>query len=440
MDKSQKLQRYSRKDYTEVVDFPVEIVGRDGVVRRYSFEDSIRLYQRRVTFAPIRYRDDDLVLAEVDHCRSRIDQLRRSYFHRHGWGTPPGENDPITVFGPVAGEIAAFLCRVLRVQGRPEVAVSALDSDDAEVGCYCVRPLRSHAQMTLYVHAFGPSDPRRDAFFAQLKSLEASADPNERLVAFNHTADCGLVITARAEDVEALERWQAEEDAFVDTEPTEYERLLEAVRKQDYRGAVHQAEDIVRAQPWTRNGYAVGGVVAAQLRDGFTTEEFGLMGSMYFPEDADLHFLAGVGRAEQGRRRDALESLGRALELQPEDVSARVLQVQLLLDAAQFRSAARSLSAHRGGDRRLTLLMATVALRWMVISLLPAAAMVTAAIAIQTQLFLALFCAVGLAVATLMLLYAWPPLHTLVVPRRGESLARGMRRARREPDQVLEFA
>ena len=40
---------------------PVEIVGRDGVTRRYTFEDAIRLYQRRVTFAPIRYRDAELV-------------------------------------------------------------------------------------------------------------------------------------------------------------------------------------------------------------------------------------------------------------------------------------------------------------------------------------------------------------------------------------------
>ena len=67
MDKDWKLQRYGRKDYTDVVEFPVEIVGRDGVVRRYSFEDSVRLYQRRITFAPLRYRDTDLVDAEVGH-------------------------------------------------------------------------------------------------------------------------------------------------------------------------------------------------------------------------------------------------------------------------------------------------------------------------------------------------------------------------------------
>ena len=92
VEKTWRLQRYNQKNYSEVVEFPVEIIGRDGVVKRYTFEDSIRLYRRRITFAPIRYRDDhDLVQAEVDHCRSRIDQLRRSYFFRHGWGMPDGE-------------------------------------------------------------------------------------------------------------------------------------------------------------------------------------------------------------------------------------------------------------------------------------------------------------------------------------------------------------
>ena len=51
LDKSHKIRRYKRKDYTAVVDFPVEIIGRDGVVRRYSFEESIRLYQRRIASA-----------------------------------------------------------------------------------------------------------------------------------------------------------------------------------------------------------------------------------------------------------------------------------------------------------------------------------------------------------------------------------------------------
>jgi hypothetical protein len=107
MDKNGKLQRYDRKDYTELVDFPVEIVGRDGVVRRYVFEDSVRLYQRRITFAPIRYRDADLAAAEAGHCRARIHQLRTSYFVHFGWGTPAGDTVGEELFGELAGELAS---------------------------------------------------------------------------------------------------------------------------------------------------------------------------------------------------------------------------------------------------------------------------------------------------------------------------------------------
>ena len=38
-EKGRRLRRYQNKDYDDLVDFPVEIVNRDGMVRRFSFED-----------------------------------------------------------------------------------------------------------------------------------------------------------------------------------------------------------------------------------------------------------------------------------------------------------------------------------------------------------------------------------------------------------------
>lgn len=431
MDKSQKLQRYSRKDYSEMVGFPVEIVGRDGVVRRYSFEDSIRLYQRRVTFAPIRYRDEELVEAEVGHCKSRIDQLRRSYFQQHGWGTPAGEVEPLTRFGPVAGEIAAFLCRVLRVSGRPEVSVSAIDSDDTEVGCYSVRPFGTDARMNLYVHAFGPSDPRRDTFFSQLKVFEAGTDPDERLVAFHHTADCGLVLTARSEDLEALENWQVEDEEWQDPEPSDLDMLFESLRKQDFRTALDRARTLVTEQPWHRSAYVLGAVAAVHLEDGFQAEEFGLLGSMYFDDDADLLYLAGMGRSMQGRRDDAITSLRAALRLRPDDHAARTLEVLLHLDRGTFNEAARTIAAHEGRHSRLTLLTGLVATRFAVLYALPAVALIMGAVAIQSGALFVLLASWGLMMATAILHFAWPPLHTVLVSDRGESLAHSLDRAKR---------
>ena len=124
MDKGRKLKRYGRKDYSQLVEFPVEIIGRDGVVRRYNFEQSVQLYQRRIASAGMRYSDASVVHAEVGHCRQRIQQLRRSYFVRHGW--PALEQlDVFTQTGPgLAADLASFLRRTLVGSKETEVSLS----------------------------------------------------------------------------------------------------------------------------------------------------------------------------------------------------------------------------------------------------------------------------------------------------------------------------
>ncbi len=107
MERSSRLRKYHRKDYTQSVDFPVEIVGRDGRVRRYSYDESVRLYQRRIRSAIARLDDAELVDAEVRHCKLRIEQLRRSYLEQQGEGPGDGE-----VVGTLLGaEVYAFLAR-----------------------------------------------------------------------------------------------------------------------------------------------------------------------------------------------------------------------------------------------------------------------------------------------------------------------------------------
>ena len=79
-----KLHMYSEKEYSEVIEFPVELVDRDGVVRSYSYRESLAVYQRRLASAPLRYSDNKLVAAEISHCTRRIDQIQRSYLLRGG--------------------------------------------------------------------------------------------------------------------------------------------------------------------------------------------------------------------------------------------------------------------------------------------------------------------------------------------------------------------
>ena len=74
-----ELRAYEDKDYSEVIQFPVELVDRDGVVRRYSYEESLAVYHRRIQSAPWRLDDEQIVEAEIGHCSRRIDQIKRSF-------------------------------------------------------------------------------------------------------------------------------------------------------------------------------------------------------------------------------------------------------------------------------------------------------------------------------------------------------------------------
>ncbi len=353
MDKTWKLQRYDRKDYSEFVDFPVEIVGRDGVVRRYAFEDSIRLYQRRITFAPVRYADPDLIRAEVNHCQSRIDQLRRSYFHRFGWGTPEGQRSPEEAFGTLCGEIAAFLCRVLACEGRPDIRFDRLECQGTagEAGekstWYLTADAGAPAGMVLYVHRFpmpsleptsGPEprssqDLTRERFFAQVRRLERSGRcgrDSEKLLAFHHTVDCGFVLSGRASDFEAFVGARHEQPR-VELAPTPWDEVLEIVRKGDYEAGLSRCRQLVGEQPYHRNGYVMGAMLACFLGDSVVAEDIAMLGSRYFPKDGAIHYYLGLAQGRLGLAEEGERSLRHAIEVAPQLVAARIaLGVQYL--------------------------------------------------------------------------------------------------------------
>ncbi len=370
MEKTWRLQRYNQKNYSEVVEFPVEIIGRDGVVKRYTFEDSIRLYRRRITFAPIRYRDDhDLVHAEVDHCRSRIDQLRRSYFFRHGWQMPEGEASPVELFGSLAGELAAFLCRVLRVDGRPEVRFelvqelgsgksSFLQAASKPISAWYLVPKDSPAGMLLYVHRFDGADPEdvREDFFARVKEFEragAVAGDGERLLAFHHTLDCGFVLTTRGADFEALDIDVDDSDEFA--EPTAWDDALDALRKGNATEGLGRCRQIVTEQPWHRQAYIAGAGAALHLEQPAVAEDFALIGSKYFPNESMLSWYLAVARARQGRMDEARADLERAVASSPTHHAARLSLALQHVAARNWRRGWALVAAapkERGDDKR----------------------------------------------------------------------------------------
>ncbi len=362
IDKDWRLQRYQRKDYTELVDFPVEIVGRDGMVRRYGFEDAVRLYQRRVTFAPMRYRDPDLVQAEAGHCRSRIDQLRRSYFYRHGWGTPEGQPGPPEVFG----ELAAFLRRVLRAEGRPDVRLDPLMPPRPERSAWRVHASASAAVLHLYVYRFDADerDAVRDAFFTALKRVERDevdapvvelagdvgpACSGARLVAFHHTVDCGFILTSQGEhDLEPAASTGSPDDA--DAQPTAWEEALDAARHGEHEVALQRCREIVAAQPWHRRAYVLGAAVAAHVGEPLLCEDLATLGARYFPEEPMLRYYEGLAQLRSGRFAEAIVALEAAHRLDPR--SRQIAHLWVVALVGRVVAARRVLRAWESRSRR----------------------------------------------------------------------------------------
>lgn len=177
--------RRTRKDYSQVVEFPVEIVGRDGQIRRFSFDESVRLYQRRILSAALRYENPADVLAEREHCRQRVEQLRRSYLEHCGWGP---FRTPVThgsVLGtPFAAEVVSFLRRVFGEE--PEGIASML-----------VTPLESGLTDTCFVQTSG----RAFLLYAWRMDLPAAREASSIVIKRLNEAPSG-------EGVERLlERW-----------------------------------------------------------------------------------------------------------------------------------------------------------------------------------------------------------------------------------------
>lgn len=316
MDKAHKLRRYGRKDYSLLVDFPVEIVGRDGVVRYYTFEESVHLYQRRIASAPTRYTDRDVADAEVAHCRRRIEQLRRSYFARYGWfdiHVPAGARP---VEQGLAGEVAAFLRRCAEgTELDPESLRVTLLAEEEPYIFYVERALDAEGMsgpFLLYLYHFGEGEEgaARDAFFEFLKILQTVRqvpEGVETLVAFHHTADCGLVLTGRPEDVSSGDHPGlmriAEIPALIyegyhgDDPLRDAARLLRAGRR---REALESYLALYQQNPWRRQAAVAAAAIADSLSLFRDAETVTVMAQRYFPDDADVAYQLGLARLRLG--------------------------------------------------------------------------------------------------------------------------------------------
>jgi hypothetical protein len=360
IDKSKKLKRYQRKDYTQLVQFPVEIIGRDGLVRRYSFEASIRLYQRRIASAPLRYHDPDVAGAEAGHCRSRIAQLRRSYCDHFGW---PGIQSDQTA-GEFTGELVAFLRRFLG-EGDLGLRLGSVVKGESERIWFVEQPDLNRSYL-LYLYQFDSNGPcaEREAFFQILRHLQGSKGVQvENLTAFHHTADCGLVLTASGQQTND-ELGFAEfflQDHIVAgpfTEPVErrdaFQRGLRALSVGDANGSLVHFEHAIAENPYRQRAHACVVAVTDFLDRPEETAIATRAALHYFPENPGMKFMQAVAFFKMGKWPEAQEAVAQTLQKQTEDDRTRALQIRIAL-AQKNRKWALELTASSPGQSQVAL-------------------------------------------------------------------------------------
>ncbi len=336
--------RPGRRDYGEIVDFPVEIVARDGVLRHYGFDESVRLYRRRIHHAAIRGDGSLEVRQEIDHCRRRIHQLRRSYFLRYGWEPDPGDPPPLESIGEIAGEAAAFLTRMLRSGGRARVRLRAL-RDDRGAGVWDFEVHAEGSEELLFqVRRFDGPDAElaRDHFLIEARGERVHPRVTHgrplRAVAVHHDADFGVALYGPAEVV-AL--WAASREGMRAVEPTAWDRVVSCIRDARHAEALARCRQLLSEEPWQLRAGLAATLLALHLGDAAVAEECARITVGYYPREASVQFLLGWSRVLQ--RRSAVEALEIAVHTVPDGANARLLLVTQYVAAGRWSRAQRAL-------------------------------------------------------------------------------------------------
>ena len=381
MDKSSKIRKYQRKDYTAVVEFPVEIIGRDGVVRRYSFEESIRLYQRRIASADLRYRDQDLIKAEKSHCLHRIEQLRRSFFAHYGWpSVQVVDEEGHSTF--LAAEVAAFLKRCLSsVDPDPESFTFSKLETAEHYRVFYVQPALDPSctdsvvdgHFLLYVFQFdqGSRSAARESFFDMIKLLDgvqlSSRSSVEALVAFFHTHDCGLILTGSGSVVERVHEVDLESIDALSWVPDHgldpVEKGMKLLGQGRLEASMEAFVEAYTAQNFRRVAYLGAAVVADQLGCDAEAETATVMGCQYFPGDPALIYHRALNLLRQGEFMAATETLTRIAEWPHGRSAVRLLSALALLAQGDLWAGQRQLRSLHGMPFRMDTHLAKGA-RW----------------------------------------------------------------------------
>lgn len=352
MAQESKLRRYTSKDYSEIIEFPVELIDRDGVVRRYSFDESLRVYQRRISSAQWRYNDDSVIAAEVDHCNKRIDQIRRSYLLRCKDIGARIAREQQTDDQTTLGEGLALLHDVMTKEEGGSLRTEDLPIEIevvVERGVPSVYQIRRSDHDGAYLLYIFPKE-FEDDFVAQVHTLQPISTLDgarfERLLQARRGETANFLLTGRpaatdldddslqverlrgdAGDIdpglfeidEAMPWWVApSEDDAPTPGSVEMSTGLAALRRKDINEAIRHLKAAIEANPYHRDAYLALSTLLDATGAVEEGEMYGMMAMSYLPEDGMIRFNVGLNQLRQGRHAEALEAFQQAAGREPD--------------------------------------------------------------------------------------------------------------------------
>lgn len=364
MTKADKLKLYGQKDYSEVIEFPVELVGKDGIVRRYTYEESLLVYAKRIESAHSRYRDRDIAAAEVDHCYRRIEQIKSS------WKTVSARRVSSTNdYAAKYEESAAAECRAFVREFFGKALAERVATDEEPIPIYLslveqggpakvfhVSLANRKGCYLLYAYTFGwepepgSTDQLPDARTqftdkGQLLATTPDGEEVERLLAAREGKDFGFLLTGPAgapgpgpvpdEDSEHPKKpptgmARRRVQALLDEEPTNaeahYAMGVLLLNEGDLPGAAEELKSCVELQPYYLDAYRLFGQVVETLGNYEDAEPYLLQGRHYFPDDEKLLVQMATWYLRAKRYDDAQSPLTRLFELEPAHPRAKFLQ------------------------------------------------------------------------------------------------------------------
>jgi|GEM_PF-1684093 len=371
---NEELRSYENKDYSEEIQFPVELVDRDGVVRRYSYEESLAVYHRRIQSAPWRLDDTKVVQAEIGHCSRRIDQIRRSFKAQSGRPGALGHHEnPRAVLGEGFDILTAFYDKVLQrrqlsLDGDLEMAVALVQ--DEEYRLYHLSFGSQQGGHLLYVYAFerpGDQDPRAAWRDATHRFRQYSGPQVERLLLAAHGENAGYILTGSEEiprglkarlrahetrdeesvhsedslmepSEEGVQPWWAADAPSKDAGPAwgeAFEQGMAALGKDQLTQALSLFQKAVEENPFHREAYlAVLGVLDT-LSSYDEADLYAEMARSHLPNDGLIRYRTAILHVRQWRHDEALVAFDEAVQLEPSLYQSAFFASHLMLARLQ---------------------------------------------------------------------------------------------------------